>query len=260
MKNAFTVAILASTSFAWAQRPSEQDVTALVERARQKALAYTQSLPDFLATEIVRRYAGSMTDGLGGNPIDTLTIHLRYLQHKEDHKLVLVDGKPTNRTFETLEGTVASGEFGATLGAIFDPATQTAFRWQSWKNLRGRRVAVIGYQVTGGNSHYRLGTTADGRTAMADAGYHGILEIDAETGEVLYLEYIADHVPESLHLTYAGTKVDYALADIAGRNYLVPSRAETEMRAPTAWARNVMEFREYRRFSADSTIDFGPPR
>jgi hypothetical protein len=35
---------------------------------------------------------------------------------------MLVDGKPTERTFETLEGTVGSGEFGATLNAIFDPA------------------------------------------------------------------------------------------------------------------------------------------
>jgi hypothetical protein len=245
-------------AFAFAQRPSQQDTMSVVDKARAKTLAYTQSLPDFLGTEIVHRYAGSMRDGLGGDPIDTLTIHLRYLQHKEDHKLILVDGKPTNRTFETIEGTVSSGEFGSTLSAIFDPVTQVAFRWQSWKNLRGRPVAVIGYQVTGANSQYRLGTTADGRTAVADAGYHGVLDIDGETGEILYFEYIADHIPDSLRLTYAGTKVDYALADIAGRNYLLPSRSETEMRGPTSWARNVIEFREYRKFSADATIDFGP--
>ena len=252
------VAMLVYGALAFAQRPSGQDTAALVEKARQKALAYTQSLPDFVATEVLHRYSGSMGRGYGGNPIDTLTIQLRYLHHKEDHKLMLVDGKPAGRTFETLEGTVSSGEFGATLSAIFDPATETAFHWQNWKNLRGRRVAVLGYEVTGAQSHYRLGTTADGRTVSADAGYHGVLEIDSETGEVLRLEYVADHVPESLHLTYAGTTVDYALADIAGRNYLLPSRSETEMRGSTAWARNVIEFRDYHRFSVDSTVDFGP--
>ncbi len=252
------VAMLVCAALAFAQRPSAQDTAALVERARQKALAYTQSLPDFVATEVLHRYSGSYRDGYGGTPVDTLTIQLRYLQHKEDHKLMLVDGKPAGGTFETLQGTVSSGEFGSTLSAIFDPATETAFHWQNWKNLRGRRVAVLGYEVTGAQSHYRLGTTADGRTVAADAGYHGLLEIDTETGEVLHLEYVADHIPESLHLTYAGTKVDYALANIAGRNYLLPSRSETQMRDPTAWARNVVEFRDYRRFSVDSTLDFGP--
>jgi hypothetical protein len=260
MKKLVYITVMTCGALAFAQRPSEQDTIALVEKARQKALAYTQSLPDFVATEIIRRYAGSMAEGLGGHPVDTLTIQLRYLQHKEDHKLILIDGKPTGRAFETLEGTVASGEFGATLGSIFDPTTQTTFHWQSWKNPRGRRVPVLGYQVTGPQSHYRLGATADGRTVAADADYHGVLEIDGETAEVLHLEYVADHIPESLHLTYAGTKVDYALADIAGRNYLLPSRSELEMRGPTAWARNVIEFRDYRRFSVDSTVDFGPAK
>ena len=260
MKKLLYITVLTCGALAFAQRPSEKDTKALVEKARQKALAYTQSLPDFVATEIIHRYAGSMAAGLGGHPVDTLTIQLRYLQHKEDHKLMLIDGKATGRTLETLEGTVGSGEFGATLSAIFDPATQPAFHWQSWKNLRGRRVAVLGYEVTGPQSHYRLGTTADGRTVAADAGYHGVLEIDGETAEALHLEYVADHIPEFLHLIYAGTKVDYALTDIAGRNYLMPSRSELEMRGPTAWARNVIEFRDYGRFSVDSTVDFGPVR
>jgi hypothetical protein len=50
------------------------------------------------------------------------------------------------------------------------------------------------------------------------------------------------------------TKVDYAPANIAGQNYLLPSRSETEMRGPTAWSHNVNEFRDYRRFA----VDFGP--
>jgi hypothetical protein len=252
------VAMLVCGALAFAQRPFGQDTAALVERARQKALAYTQSLPDFVATEVLHRYSGSMHGGYGGNLIDTLTIQLRYLQHKEDHKLMLVDGKPAGRTFETIGGTVSSGEFGSTLSAIFDPAAQTAFHWQNWKNLRGRRGVVLGYEVTGAQSHYRLGNTADDRTVWADAGYHGVLEIDSEAGEVLRLEYVADHIPESLHLTYVGTKVDYALANIAGRDYLLPSRSETEMRGPIAWARNVIEFRDYRKFSVDSMVDFGP--
>jgi hypothetical protein len=86
----------------------------------------------------------------------------------------------------------------------------------------------------------------------------GLLEIDLGTGEVLHIEYVADHIPEVLHLRSAGTTVDYAVADIGGRGYLLPSHSETEMRGLSAWARNVIEFREYRKFSADSSVEFGP--
>jgi hypothetical protein len=170
---------------------------------------------------------------------------------------MLIDGKPTSQTFETLQGTVGSGEFGTTLRAVFDPASQTSFRWQSWKNVQKHRASVVGYEVNGPHSRYHLGTTADGRTVEADVHYHGVLDIDAETGEVLHLEYVADHIPETLNLRYAGNTVDYALADIGGRHYLLPSRSESEMRSKVDWARNVTEFREYRKFSAESTIDFG---
>jgi hypothetical protein len=51
--------------------------------------------------------------------------------------------------------------------------------------------------------------------------------------------------------------VDYALASVAGRNYLLPARSETETHSTETWARNKMEFRNYRKFSVDSVIDFG---
>ena len=227
-------------------------------KERAKALEYARSLPDFVATELIHRYAGNMVDGLGGHPIDTLTIQLRYFQHREEHKLMLVNAKPTRQTFETLEGTVGNGEFGTTLSAVFDPTSQTSFHWQSWKILRKRRVSLIEYAVNGPRSRYRLGTAADGRTTEADVGYHGVVEIDAETAEVLHLEYVADHIPEALHLQYAGTSVDYALADVGGREYLLPAHSKTEMKGSVEWARNIAEFRDYHKFAADSTVAFGP--
>ena len=254
------IAMLMWCSSGWAQRPSDAEASALIARSRQKAHDYAASLPDFVATEIIHRYTGSEAVKGFWSPTDTLTIQLRYFQHKEDHKLTLIDGKPTRQTFETLEGTIGSGEFGTTLGAVFDAASQTSFHWQSWKNLRKRRVAVFEYVVNGPHSRYRLGTTADGRTVEADVTFHGVLEIDAETGEVLHLEYAADHIPEALHLRYAGTTVDYDFADIGGREYLLPGHSQTEMRGPAESMKNIVEFRDYHKFAADSTVDFGPAK
>ena len=208
-----------------------------------------------MATEVIHRYTGSEAVHGFWSPTDTLTIQLRYFDHREDHKLLLIDGKPTERTFETLEGSFGYGEFGTTLSVVFDPASQTTFHWRSWKNVRKHRVAVFDY-TNGPHSRYRLLTTVEGHTVEADVGYHGALEIDAETGEVLHLAYLASQIPRELHLRYAGNTVDYDLADVGDRRYLLPSRSEMEMQGQSQCARNVTEFREYRRFSADSTIDF----
>jgi hypothetical protein len=120
MRRAFVtaVAMLVWCPPGWAQRPSDAVASALIEKGRAKALDYARSLPDFVCTEAIRRYAGSMAEGLGGHPIDTLTIQLRYFQHQEDHKLTLVDGKPARQTFETLQGAIGSGD-SARLSAPF---------------------------------------------------------------------------------------------------------------------------------------------
>jgi hypothetical protein len=128
-----------------AQQPSDQDASALIDRVRQKALDYAKSLPDFECTEVVRRYTDvDPRQRFELAPNDQLTIRIRYAQHIEEHRLILVNDKPTDRTFESLQGAIVSGEFGTTMSAIFDPATETSFRWESWKTGRKRRVAVYG--------------------------------------------------------------------------------------------------------------------
>jgi len=51
--------------------------------------------------------------------------------------------------------------------------------------------------------------------------------------------------------------VDYDFADVGGTDYLLPARSETFLRTPQLWVRNDAEFREYRKFSSDSTVTFG---
>jgi hypothetical protein len=254
--------LLVWTALAWAQRPPDADAAALIERSRQKALDYAKSLPDFECTEVVRRYtdADPQQERFRPVPIDKLAIKLRYFQHKEEHKLVLIDDQPADRTFESLDGAIGTGEFGATLSAIFDPASQTSFHWESWKNGRKRRTAVYAYIVEPAHSRYLMIVGATGTAREAVVGYHGALEIDSETGEVLHFAYVADHIPKELVLKYASTTVDYDLADIGGRDYLLPVRSEARMGSPGVSVRNEIEFREYRKFSADSSIDYGPAK
>jgi hypothetical protein len=257
---------------AWGQRPSDADAAALIENSREKALAYAHSLPDFVCTELIHRYSAYAPPirGLGrsrGTPsaiaapkwtsTDKLTVKLSYFQQREEHKLVLVNDKPTDQQYETLTGGIGTGEFGGTLQSIFDLATATSFQWESWKNVRRHHAAVYAYKVDLAHSRYVVAMGAPGNVRYAIVGFHGILELDRETGEVLHFTYVADDIPKRVKLDQVIAAVDYDFADVGGRSYLLPAHCETEIHTAELSVRNDMDFREYRKFSADSSIEFG---
>lgn len=271
MKRAFCASawIVAGCAAAWGQKPSDAEATALIEKSREKALAYTRSLPDFMCSEVISRYSYSkpengsilmgraIPNGIKWIPTDKLTVKLSYFQQREEHKLVLLNGKPTDQKYESLAGGIETGEFGGTLQGIFDPATVTCFRWTSWKRVRRQRTAIFAYQVDRAHSRYVVASGTPGDIHSAVVGFHGDMEIDRETGEVLHFTYVADDIPRAVNLDEVSTAVDYDFADVGGRSYLLPARCQTEILSPGLSVRNVMEFREYRKFSADSSIEFG---
>jgi hypothetical protein len=53
--------------------------------------------------------------------------------------------------------------------------------------------------------------------------------------------------------------LDYEIADVGGRQYLLPLRSEQHMKDSLREFRNVEEFRDYRKFVGESTISFGNP-
>jgi hypothetical protein len=238
------------------QRPADSDVQTTVEQSRQRSLAYTRSLPDFVCTEIVTR-AYDPRERAMWRPLDKLTIKLSYFGQKEVHKLELVDGKPTDQAYETLQGAIGVGEFGATLKSIFDPASQAVFRWQSWKTVRRHSVGVYSYVVPVAHSSYVLLNGTIDKLQKAVVGFHGVIEIERDTGDVFHFTYDADNVPKALKMDYVHSSVDYNFADVGGRQYLLPSHSETELHSPGSWRWNQIEFRQYRKFGTESTISFG---
>jgi len=249
---------LAWVALAGPQRLSYLDAVAAIEKSRAAALDYGKSLPDFMCTEVISRFADRRRHG-EWSATDTLTIQLSYFDQRENHKLTLIDGKPTNLPYESLGGAVGVGEFGATLHNIFDPSSEAQFHWDSWKNIRKHRAAVYSYVVEPSHSRFTLTTrNGQGNWRNGIVGFHGVVAIDGDTGAVLHFSYDADHIPKSIGIEASSSSVDYDYADVGGRDYLLPATADTVLRSPQAWARNHAEFREYRKFSSESTVTFGP--
>jgi hypothetical protein len=246
----------------WAQKPSSADAAALIEKSRQMSLAYARSLPDFVCTEVISRYKlGAVAFRRLGDwrPIDKLTVKLSYSQQQEAHQLTLVDGMPTTQTFDSLNiGVKSTGEFGGILRSIFDPASQTSFRWESWKTVHRHLVGVCAYEVEENHSNYYLEAGTPGNVRRAIVGFRGTLEIDRDSGEVLHLDHVADHIPQEVGMTRAVTEVDYDAVGVAGNRYLLPVHSQTKLDGKTGSFQNECEFRDYRKFDASSTVDYGP--
>ena len=248
--------LLACAAAGWAQAPTPEETGAAIEMSRNVALTYTRSLPDFVCTQLVHRYIDLTRRGFW-HLLDTLTIKLSYFEQREEHKLVLINGLPSQKSYIDLNGAVTSGEFGAIMQQIFDPASQAVFTWEKWTKVGSRRAAIYLFHVDEPHSRFGLTFRLPSGVTQAIVGFRGTVEVDRETGEMLRLTYAADAIPKAYPIHLSTTQVNYDFADVGGKKYLLPASSEIEMRSDDMWARNQTEFREYRKFSADSTINFG---
>ena len=63
---------------------------------------------------------------------------------------------------------------------------------------------------------------------------------------------------EALEGLQSSAEVDYDFIDVAGHSYLLPARSEAHMERSYRHIANVVTFTGYRKFEAESTIDFKP--
>ena len=244
---------------AWAQAPTAEETAAAIELSRKAALAYTNSLPDFICTQLVHRYIdlAHLAQSVSWRALDTLIIKLSYFDQREDHTLVLVNGKPSEKTYTDLGGAISAGEFALMQQQIFDPASQAIFTWKKWTKAGKRQAAAYLYRVDVSHSRFMLDFLTPSGLTQDIVGYHGTVEVDRETGNVLSMTYMADSIPKTCPISLSNTKVTYDFADVGGKEYLLPASSETEMRSRELWTRNLAQYRDYRKFSADSTVHFG---
>jgi hypothetical protein len=250
-------ALLAVGAPATAQQLAPEQAS-LLEQAREAALQYSASLPDFLCTEVVRRTHDPRGNGRWQD-LDTLTVTLSYFGHREDYKLTEIDGEPTSLDYELVAGAWSAGEFGTRLYSLFDPRSQGDFRWKGWSTLRERRVARFSYRIGRENSNYRLvyGSELAEPNAIIVA-YHGDVYVDEETHMALRLTLRAE-IPHGFPINANDSAVDYEFAEVGGKRYLLPSHARSMAKSGKYAAENNVEFREYRKFHAEATLTFDPP-
>ncbi len=237
--------------------PDQPEQDRILQEARENARNYSKNLPDFICTQVTRRYydpTGLEFWQLG----DTLTTRLSYFEQKEIYKLILINDRMTNQSYESLGGAISTGEFGSMLKGIFDPDTRAEFRWDHWATLRGKPAYAFAYRVAQANSQWSI-TYGRDRSQRIIAGYRGLVYIERATRMVLRLTLEAQDIPPSFPVQQATTVLDYDYSKISEHEFLLPLKAVIRMRSEKYLSRNDVEFRRYQKFSADATVSFDTP-
>jgi len=237
--------------------PSAVEERKVWVETRTKARDYMRSLPDFVCSETVHRWVD--TDGREQwQPTPTIVADLTFFEQKEAYKVVSFDGKPTDKSITELGGSMSQGEFGSLLGAVFDPASSTDYRWDHWTILRKRPTAVFFYRIAADRGpNLLMFTLPEGKTVSTFAGQRGYVYIDRETNTVTRLAEEAEDIPAGFPVQKSSAVLDYDYINIGEARFLLPLRAEVHLEAGKQHSLNTVEFTSYRKFSSATAITFG---
>lgn len=235
--------------------PTEAEQRQLIGELREYAMNYDKRLPDFLCTQVTRRFYDPSGLEYWVNA-DTITAKLSYFQNKEEKKVLFVNNQYKDIDWDKLGGATSTGEFGSLLREVFEQESQAVFQWERWGTLRGKRNHVIRYRVPQRGSKWSI---VYEKSMSVTPGYSGFIYADAQTGMVTRVTLEAQEIPSYFPIQMAKTQLDYDYTEISGNTFLLPLRAEIKMREGKFLVRNDIEFRNYRKFGADTSITFDTP-
>ncbi len=200
------------------------DWNGFLARVRQKALEYTSELPNFVCTQTVRRIAT-----FGSNDrrvLDDIVAEVTFFEKKERHKILSVGSKPQpDGVDETSLGMSSVGEFGSSLGLLFDPGANAAFKFSGVASIRGHKTVCIKFEVPQSTSRNVIST---GSTPVKVA-YHGRCWVEPDSYHVVRLVDAAVKIPRTVPITQCEGLTEYDTVDIAGRQYWLPVSATVRM-------------------------------
>ncbi|HVW86135.1 MAG TPA: hypothetical protein VHB50_15705 [Bryobacteraceae bacterium] len=230
----------------------DDSMQSVIADARDEARTFSSGLPDFLVQQVTTRYQGSRFID-SWRAIDVVTADVASVNGKEEYKNIRVNGRPTDKP--EASGSWSTGEFQVTLDDVLSPYTAAVFKPRGEDRLSNRPAFVYDLSVDQPHSHWTLMSQSGARYNPA---YKGTIWIDKETRRVLRIEQSALSLPRDFEYDKAESTVEYGFVNIDGQRYLLPSQSVNEgcMAGNLSCSRNVIDFRNYRKFTADSNITF----
>ncbi len=223
----------------------------IIRDAREAAYDFSEDLPNFLVQQVTTRYLGSRAVS-NWTAMDVVTADVASVNGKEDYRNIKINGRAGD---PEKSGSWSTGEFQVTLDDILSPRTFAHFTLRGEERIADRTAWVFDLSVEQTNSHWTLVSQRGGEYNPA---YRGAIWVDKESHRVLRIEQKAIGLPRDFAYDKAESTLVYGYVNIEGKSYLLPIQSENVgcMTGTANCSRNVIEFRNYRKFSADSNVKF----
>jgi hypothetical protein len=225
----------------------------IIAAARDAADRVTDGLPDFIVQQNTTRYF-SRTLPPQWQVLDVVTAEVASVGGKEDYRNIKVNGKASNRPIEKT-GAWSTGEFQTILQNLLNPYTAAAFHKAKDDTLDGRPAYTYDFHVKQQNSDWDIHAPDGSKVTPA---FSGSVWIDKATSNVMRIEEQTDSLPSSFPFDKAEAVVEYGFMNIDRKTYPLPIHSDnlTCQRGSTICTKNAIDFRNYRKFGADSNITF----
>jgi hypothetical protein len=225
----------------------------LISRSKEWAQTFTEGLPNYVCEQMTTRYM-EQSRSSGWDAQDVVTAKVIYEDGKESYKEITVGGKRTNKSMLELGGSTSTGEFASTLRSLFSPASRAQFKFYQSTAVTNSPAGIYDFKVALANSDWFINV---GAQSLRPA-YSGSVWIDKQTAQVRRIEMSANNIPKDFPLDTMEWAVDYESVSLGTSKFLLPVHAENLacQRGSTICTKNTTDFRDYHKYSGESTIVF----
>jgi hypothetical protein len=227
----------------------------VIENAREAAFSFVETLPNYVVKQFTTRYGTEAARGgkTSWRAIDTVTADVVSENGTEAYKNILVNGKPPREAIEKT-GAWSTGEYASLLQDVLAPQTDADFHGQRSTTIVNRAAYRYDFTVQRTNSHWHVYAASESYTPE----YSGTIWIDKQNYRVLRIELSAQKLPRTFLLDTVESAVDYDYFTIGDGKFLLPAHSEALscVRGTGECTRNVIDFRNYKKFSAETSITF----
>ena len=222
------------------------DVNVLASKARAATAAWIEQLPDFICDQTNRRVV-SVDNGRSWRATDTHEVEVTYTQGRERYRLLRLNGIAVLGEQAANARTLGSaGEFATALKTLFDAGTEPEFR----DGGKDRSFRKLTFRVLAEHSRWSVGTDV-----RINPAYQGSISVDESTGRVHRISMMSREFPHDFAAQSVAHSTEYSAVEIGGQQFLLPARSLVEACSGKGRCqRSVIEFRNYRKFTAESTI------
>jgi hypothetical protein len=234
--------------------PDSVERQRILDAIRDYALNYTQNLPNFICTQVIRRQEDHTGTGDHFQSVDKIQEQLTYYEHQEKYKVMAVNGGMVeNRDHMKMGGAMSSGEFGSMMYEIFEPGTAAQFEWTKFGKIDGVIMNVFSYSIPQERSHYSISWNNE-KTVIS--GYHGQVYARQDTNAIIKITLECDSIPHDFPVQDVKQDLWYGVVKISDREFVLPTKWESHSRDGHVLSFNTAEFALYRKYETESAITF----